>query len=386
MPSVSLEARGELGAGMREEEAFSEAIGALYDCILDPGKWTNALGQLSRYVGGSSALLFHQDHRSGTGGFLQSYNADPGWTRLYFEKYVQLNPVLPLTAFMDVGSSTSLSRVMDMEEYRGTRFYAEWAAPQRFHDVVVTVLAKSASAMGMFGVTRLEDEGLAGESEIRRMELVSPHIRRAVTIARLFDGVRAQDAALTATFDAMSDAVWLLDAAGVVLFANAASRGLTEGNGPVAKAGERFAFRDSVAAESLSAALRGIGNAGPVGEFPVSTPDGRPFIAYLVSLAPKGRLAPVSGAACALFMRPVVADEMPPMQALAQLYGLTPREFQVLTGLLQFGGVPEVARNFGLSATTVRSHLQSIFDKTGVRSQSDLARLAASSLPPVVSR
>jgi DNA-binding CsgD family transcriptional regulator/PAS domain-containing protein len=371
---------------MREEEAFSEAIGALYDCILDPGKWTNALGQLSRYVGGSSALLFHQDHRSGTGGFLQSYNADPGWTRLYFEKYVQLNPVLPLTAFMDVGSSTSLSRVMDMEEYRGTRFYAEWAAPQRFHDVVVTVLAKSASAMGMFGVTRLEDEGLAGESEIRRMELVSPHIRRAVTIARLFDGVRAQDAALNATFDAMSDAVWLLDAAGVVLFANAASRVLTEDNGPVTNAGERFAFRDSVAAESLNAALRGIGNGGPVGEFPVSTPDGRPFIAYLVSLAPKGRLAPASGAACALFMRPVVADEMPPMQALAQLYGLTPREFQVLTGLLQFGGVPEVARNFGLSATTVRSHLQSIFDKTGVRSQSDLARLAASSLPPVVSR
>jgi DNA-binding CsgD family transcriptional regulator len=85
-------------------------------------------------------------------------------------------------------------------------------------------------------------------------------------------------------------------------------------------------------------------------------------------------------------MRPVVADEMPPMQALAQLYGLTPREFQVFTGLLQFGGVPEVARNFGLSATTVRSHLQNIFDKTGVRSQSDLARLAASSVPPVVSR
>jgi DNA-binding CsgD family transcriptional regulator/PAS domain-containing protein len=371
---------------LREEEAFSEAIGALYDCILDPGKWTNALEQLSRYVGGSSALLFHQDHRSGSGGFLQSYNADPGWTRLYFEKYVQLNPVLPLTAFMDVGSSTSLSRVMDMEEYRGTRFYSEWAAPQRFHDVVVTVLAKSASAMGMFGVTRLEDEGLAGESEIRRMELVSPHVRRAVTIARLFDGVRAQGAALTSTFDAMSDAVWLLDAAGVVLFANAASRVLTEGNGPVAKAGERFAFRDSAAMESLGAALRGIRGGGPVGEFPVSSPDGRSFIAYLVSLAPKGRPAPESGAVCALFMRPVVADEVPPMQALAQLYGLTPREFQVFTGLLQFGGVPEVARNFGLSATTVRSHLQSIFDKTGVRSQSDLARLAASSVPPVASR
>lgn len=373
---------------MREEEAFSEAIGALYDCILDPGKWTSALERLSRYVGGSSALLFHQDHRSATGGFLQSYNADPGWTRLYFEKYVQLNPVLPLTAFMDVGSSTSLSRIMDMEEYRATRFYSEWAAPQRFHDVIVTVLAKSATAVGMFGVTRFDDEGLAGEAEIRRMELVSPHVRRAVTIARLFDGVRAQSVALTATFDAMTDAVWLLDASGVVLFGNAASRPLTVDGGPVARAGDRFAFRDGGATERLRAALRGMEGGTAVGEIPVSSPGGQPFVAYLVSLASlvsKGRSVSVSsgGAACAVFVRPIVADEMPPMQALAQLYGLTPREFQVFSGLLQFGSVPEVARNFGLSATTVRSHLQSIFDKTGVRSQSDLVRLAASSIPPV---
>jgi DNA-binding CsgD family transcriptional regulator len=372
---------------MKEEEIFSEAIGALYDCILDPGKWTFALEQLARYVGGSSALLFHQDHRSSTGGFLQSYNADPGWTRLYFDKYLQLNPVLPLTAFMDVGSSTSLSRVMDMDEYRGTRFYTEWAAPQRFHDVVVTVLAKSTSAVGMFGVTRFDDEGLAGAAEIRRMELVSPHVRRAVTIARLFDGVREQGVALTATFDTMSDAVWLLDSTGAVLFANAASQALTAEGGPVAKAGERFAFRDSGATESLRAALRSIDSGSPVGEIPVSSPDGRPFVSYLVSLVPKARPASMSsGAAWALFVRPIVADEMPPMQALAQLYGLTPREFQVFTGLLQFGSVPEVARNFGLSATTVRSHLQSIFDKTGVRSQSELARLAASSIPPVASR
>lgn len=373
---------------MREEEAFSEAIGALYDCILDSGRWTSALERLSRYVGGSSALLFHQDHRSATGGFLKSYNADPGWTRLYFEKYLQLNPVLPLTAFMDVGSSTSLSRVMDMDEYRGSRFYLEWAAPQRFHDVVVTVLAKSASAVGMFGVTRFDDEGLAGEAELRRMELVSPHVRRAVTIARLFEGVREQGAALTATFDTMTDAVWLLDANGVVLFANSASRGLTADGGPVARAGDRFAFRDGGATESLRAALRGVDGGTAVGEIPVSAPGGQPFVAYLVSLVPKGRSVPVpsGGAVCAVFVRPIVVDEMPPMQALAQLYGLTPREFQVFTGLLQFGSVPEVARNFGLSATTVRSHLQSIFDKTGVRSQNDLVRLAASSIPPIASR
>jgi DNA-binding CsgD family transcriptional regulator len=49
----------------------------------------------------------------------------------------------------------------------------------------------------------------------------------------------------------------------------------------------------------------------------------------------------------------------------------------VFTGILQFGSVPEVARIYGLAPTTVRTHLQSIFDKTGVRRQADLMKLGA---------
>ncbi len=369
---------------MQGEREFSEAIGALYDCILDPGQWPAALGKLARYVGGSSALLFHQDHKSLTGNFLQSYNADPDWTRLYFEKYLPLNPVIPLTAFMDVGSSTSLSAVMDMTEYRATPFYAEWAAPQQFLDVVVTVLAKSPTAVGMFGVTRLVDEGLAGPGEVSRMDLVSPHVRRAVSIARMFDGVRQRGSGLASAFDALVDAVWLLDPAGTVLFANAASRALSTARGPVLVAGDRIAFHDASATRRLRDMIRGGASAAAVGELALPGGDGRPFVGHLVSLATSARRLPATaGATWALFVREVVVDEPPPLLAFAQLYGLTPREFQVFTGILQFGSVPDVARNFGLSPTTVRAHLQQVFDKTGVRSQGALMRLAASAMPQV---
>ena len=71
-----------------------------------------------------------------------------------------------------------------------------------------------------------------------------------------------------------------------------------------------------------------------------------------------------------------------PLDALAQKYNFTPRELQVFLGIVQFGGVPNVARLYGLSPTTVRSHLQSVFDKVGVRRQVDLVRVAAQALPP----
>jgi DNA-binding CsgD family transcriptional regulator len=70
------------------------------------------------------------------------------------------------------------------------------------------------------------------------------------------------------------------------------------------------------------------------------------------------------------------------MKALARLYKLTARELQLFMGIVQFGGVSEVASNFGIAPTTVRTHLQSVFDKTGVRRQADLAQIAAKAMPP----
>ncbi len=242
---------------MTDTKQFSDAIGLLYDCILEPARWTEALGALSGFVGGSSALLFHQDHRQQTGAFLQSYNADPHWTQLYFQKYVGLNPVLPLTTFMDAGSCSSFSRLIDMDEFKASQFYVEWAAPQQYLDVVVTILDKSASAMGMFGVTRLDHEGLAGDAEIQRMELVAPHVRRAVTMARLFDGVRGWARGMKDTIEILSDAVFLLDAAGKVVFANRAARDLAAAETHVSIAGSLLAFRDQATTLRLRDTLRG---------------------------------------------------------------------------------------------------------------------------------
>lgn len=366
---------------MADAASLSSALGALYDSVVDPRRWPDALAEMSRFVGGSSALLFHQDVALGHGDFFHSHNADPNWTRLYFEKYIPLNPVLPLAGYMEVGACAALSAMLDMDEYRASQFYVEWAAPQRFLDVVVTVLDKSATAMGMFGVTRLDEEGLAGPAEVARMELLAPHLRRAVTMARMFRdlGVQAKDFATT--LESLRDAVLLLRADGGVAFANASARAL--GASALSFRGGRLAFQDAAAGEALAAALHRLAaspGGGAGAEFPVREAEAEPLMAYVV---PLGASAPAGGSAvAALFLRRLSPPSLPPLEALARAYALTPREFQVLNGLLRFGGVPEVARIFGISATTVRSHVQAIFDKTGLRSQAELAQLVATALPP----
>lgn len=55
---------------------------------------------------------------------------------------------------------------------------------------------------------------------------------------------------------------------------------------------------------------------------------------------------------------------------------LTQRERQVAEALGAGARVPTIARELGISAHTVRNHLKSIFRKTGLRSQEEIARRA----------
>jgi len=56
--------------------------------------------------------------------------------------------------------------------------------------------------------------------------------------------------------------------------------------------------------------------------------------------------------------------------------GLTPRERQVLRGILEGLTNKDIARQIGVSLSSVKGSLQQLFDKTGVRTRSQLVRIA----------
>ena len=71
------------------------------------------------------------------------------------------------------------------------------------------------------------------------------------------------------------------------------------------------------------------------------------------------------------------------MDAIADAYKLTPAEMRVLMTIIQIGGVPEVAPVLGISETTVKTHLQRIFAKTGTSRQADLVKIVAGYMSPL---
>ena len=63
--------------------------------------------------------------------------------------------------------------------------------------------------------------------------------------------------------------------------------------------------------------------------------------------------------------------------AIAKAFQLTPTELNVLLAIVEIGGSPEVADTLGIAASTVKTHLGRIYEKTGVRRHADLVKLVA---------
>jgi len=63
--------------------------------------------------------------------------------------------------------------------------------------------------------------------------------------------------------------------------------------------------------------------------------------------------------------------------SLGNNFRLTPREIQIISGILLGEGNKDIATKFGLSENTIKHHLSHIFEKLGVGSRLELALFAA---------
>jgi DNA-binding CsgD family transcriptional regulator len=119
----------------------------------------------------------------------------------------------------------------------------------------------------------------------------------------------------------------------------------------------------------------------------MSARNGERYVAHVLPLTSGARqqAGVTYAAAAAVFVRKAALDLPSPIETLAKVYHLTPAELRVLFAIVEIGGVPEVAPVLGLSESTVRSHLQHLFEKTGTDRQADLVKLVAVYMSPLAS-
>ncbi|MFY9759574.1 MAG: helix-turn-helix transcriptional regulator, partial [Xanthobacteraceae bacterium] len=113
--------------------------------------------------------------------------------------------------------------------------------------------------------------------------------------------------------------------------------------------------------------------------------DHRRYVAHVLPLTSGQRrsFGSALSAVAAIFVQKVTLDVSTVPELIARAHRLTPAELAVLLAIIEVGGVPDVANILGLSQTTIKTHLRSIFKKTGTRRQADLVKFIAQFANPV---
>ena len=102
-------------------------------------------------------------------------------------------------------------------------------------------------------------------------------------------------------------------------------------------------------------------------------PSGKwPYIIHVLPLH-RAATAETSSDATALVLIADPEEEPEPAPALLRrLYGLTNTEASVVMRIVRGAGLKEISEESSVSLTTVRTHLQHVFDKTGTHRQAEL--------------
>jgi DNA-binding CsgD family transcriptional regulator len=356
-------------------------IADIYDAAIDPSLWQKALARICAYVGGSEAALIWHDAVTQRSLPLHLFNDRSDYTRLYFDKYLSMNPLLPASSFIEEGKVHSIDDVMPYREFAESRFYKEWASPQGLVDAIAVNLEKDATRTSLIDIRMrvFHDDGMR-----RRLSLLAPHLQRAVAIERLFHHTKGTRDVLTDSLDHVEASVFLVRADGTIAFSNDPARKM------IAEAllvRERDKVLHAVAPETdlllhdiFASADRGNLSVGRRGvAVPLANAAHERWFAHVVPLT-SGRRQHAGQdhvAVAAVFIRRAVLDTPPPLESIAKLYGLTASQVRVLDATLKVTGVKAVADLLGLSEATVKSHLNRLFKKTGTQRQSDLVKLVA---------
>lgn len=357
--------------------ALEPLLEQIHDAALGIRSWEAMLDSMTKLLRVNSAVITVEWRRGGGWGF--STGGDARTHADYFQHYAGVHPLASRGADAPAGSVMTDRMLMPRAEFEHTEFYADWARPSRFDEMLHVRLENSGEAMVGMGITRPSRAGEFDAADVALVRRLAPHVRRAIaTYQRLTEAIASRQA-MAEALDRLRPGVFGLDMAGRIVFANRTAQSLLAAGDALRADGSLLAANrpDRTAALQRMVRLAALGEAP--GALSLPRPDGKlPLVLEAV---------PMGHSAVQLDLRPppavllLVEDTEDgrtlTVASLRERYGLTATEAAVAIQAARGKGLGAAARTLGIAPSTARSHLKQVFDKTDTHRQAELAWLLA---------
>lgn len=355
-------------------DAILGLIEDIYEAGADPLQWARALisladatGSVDATMGGQTAALVPM---------LLTARTDPDYVRSYADHYHRRNAMQLAMHTTPVGKPVLDRTLIDYEAFQAGDFYNEWCVPQ---DYLGGAALNLATSQGWRASLMISGRNEYGTEQLAILSVVTPHLIRAFQLNQLLHETQSMGLGAFAALEYLDRGALLVGAGGTIRTANGmAERILAQGDGLKLKDKQLVCAKPAETAaldRLIGRCMRGAVTADE-GMLQISRSEGRSALQVQCLPFPSSNWWPgFSQQLAMIFVVDPDARMEQQMQRLRQRYGLTPAEATLAWEIVRGGGRKTAAESRGISVATARSQLTSIFDKTGVRRQSELVRL-----------
>jgi DNA-binding CsgD family transcriptional regulator len=370
----------------RRSRVINRIIGEIYDAAGDVDRWGICLQSIRDLFGATAAHLVHHDHRSHDGGISAAAGLDPAAIQAYATHYHAVDPwalkvKLDAAAVGSVVLGQSLIAHRDMIE---TEYYHGLGKPHDLTRAMISFLERpSSTGSANLSLNRSDHAPEFTVHDLRLMQLLVPHLQRAVAIHRRFSRLDAQRAAAASVIDRLTCGVILVDVRLRPVQVNAvANQILSERDGLVldrdtltaSTAAQTTALRHLVA--GAAAVTAGIGISLTGGAIRIGRRSPREPLQVLVTpvSAANHYTGAESLAVAAIFVTDPAHTIRPNERVLQTLYGFTPAESRIAAALASGLTLGQIAQSLNLTIATARWYVKQLRAKTGASTQAQLVR------------
>jgi len=346
---------------------LSDLIGQIYDCTLDPERWSDVIGRMARAVDASAGMVALHDLQSNRGIRTFSSGVPTPIMRLYAARFSTTNPIAQVATTRSEGDVDTLATMFSDDTWERSPVNRYMLRPLGLRDVLGMAVLRSNRRGVWLGAFRRGSAGDFGPQQVELFRLLAPHIIRSMRICDILDlQVVAMDR-LVSVIDRLSTAVFLVDGSSRVVHHNAAAEALLNRSEFLRMPQGRLTATSPTARADLATAIETAvsdGFSGTPMQQAVPLGDGALGQGAIATVLPLGRgQLEAHEAAAAVFVQDAVATPSAGLGAFGALYGLTPAEQRFLGALMAGRTLSDAAAVLCVRESTAKTHLKTFSRK-----------------------
>jgi DNA-binding CsgD family transcriptional regulator len=374
-------------------QQIDRLLGAIYEGPTETPPWQSALQVLREELRAAHVtLMLRPPSQDSAGIMLNTGPVTRQGVESYETHFFSLDPFVRLPEGHVVTAEELIGR-----QWLQSAVYQEYLKPLDIRHLLGADIYTRDGIECRLRVTRSHNAGAFSDGDKALCRFLLPHLKRSIQLHARLDFLECERSLFAGTVNRMLLGMMSFAQDGSIIETNQEARRILAEKDGIWLTGNTLCVDSSQESRELQRMIRsaltdsgaiatpdseGVDGPGVVEAMSITRPSGRAKLGVLIRAVPLGQWSESrQRPAVVVFLRDPESNAAQPSQELVRrLFGLTRMEAQLALLLAEGLTLDEAAEKMNVRRNTARTHLRSIFCKTGVTRQTMLVRLLLNSV------